>query len=86
MERMTRAKERRKRRNTVVAAKKAKPEYVLLVRSCSLSYLDVIQSEDYSEEGRGGSARLDRFSMPPLPDCSSHTPFYTPATTPRESQ
>ena len=86
MERMTRAKERRKRRNTVVAAKKAKPEYVLLVRSCSLSYLDVIQSEDYNEEGRGGSGRLDRFSMPPLPDYSSHTTFYTPATTPRESQ
>ena len=68
LERMTRSKERRKRRNTVVAAKKAKPEYVLLMRSCSLSYLDVIQSEDYDEEGRAGTGKQDRFSMPPLPN------------------
>ena len=68
LERMTRTKERRKRRNTVVAAKKAKPEYVLLPRSCSLSYLDVIQSEVYNEEGRVSPGRQDRFSMPPLPN------------------
>ena len=70
VERLTRAKEKRKRRNTVVAAKKAKPEYVLLVRSCSLSYLDVIQSEDFNEEGRGAGSGSGsgRFSMPPLPD------------------
>ena len=79
VEKMGKAKEIRKRRHTVVAAKKAKPEYVLVPRSCSLSYLDVIQSQDYNEEGRP-----DRFSMPPLPDYNSDRTLSTPATTSRE--
>ena len=74
VERLGMAREKRKRRNTVVTARRAKPEYVLLVRSCSLSYLDLIQSEAFTGEGGGSSsARVDRFSMPPLPDYSDRT-------------
>ena len=70
VERLTRSKKARRRRNTVVAARRAKQEYELVVRSSSLSQLDVLQSEDYNEEAGGGSGcgRLDRFSMPPWPD------------------
>ena len=69
VERLARSKERKKRRNTVVAMTRAKPEYDLKIRSCSLSYLDVIQSEDYSGASAG---RIDRFSMPPLTDHNSN--------------
>ena len=81
VERMARSRERRKRRNTVVAARKTKPEYVLRLRSSSLSHLDVLQSQDFSEERRS-----DRFSMPPLPDYNQDRPVLvsTSPTTPRE--
>ena len=56
-ERETRLKERLKRRNTVVEVNKSSPEYILTIRSKSLSYLDVIPPE----ESRG-----ERFSLPPI--------------------
>ena len=63
IERDKRSKETLQRRNTVVALNKTKPDYILMLKSSSLSYLDVFNSGPCTEE----AVRTDRFSMPPLP-------------------
>ena len=57
LEKEIRLKEKVKRRNTVVERTKSSPEYILTIRSKSLSYLDVIPAEE---------SRVERFSLPPL--------------------
>ena len=63
LERENRMQERKRRRNTVVELKRSSPDYVLKTRARSLSYIDVLQSGDYTADG---CSRQDRFSMPPV--------------------
>ena len=52
---------KKKRINTMIDGMFMKPMFSLLIRSKSLSYLEIIQP---GEEEK----KLERFSMPPLPD------------------
>ena len=52
------------RRNTMIEGMFLKPMFSVLIRSKSLSYLEIIQP---SEEER----KMERFSLPPLPDYDS---------------
>ena len=63
VERERRQREQVKRRNTLMEGMKTVPEYSLLIRSKSLSYLDVIQTQGGSLDQ---SPKTERFSMPPL--------------------
>ena len=69
VERARREKERVRRRNTVIEGMRTSPEYSLLIRAKSLTYLDVVQtSNDHCSPNKTDQ----RFSMPPLVDCNSN--------------
>ena len=55
---------KKKRRHTMIEGMYTEPMFSVLIRSKSLSYLEVIQT---SEDTR----KTDRFSLPPLPDYDS---------------
>ena len=66
-------REKVKRRNTVMEGMTTEPEYSLLIRSKSLTYLDVIlnQGEPVKKTPQSSPKTAERFSMPPLVDYNS---------------
>lgn len=68
-----REREKVKRRNTVMEGMTTEPEYSLLIRSKSLTYLDVIlnQGETVKKQPQPSPKTTERFSMPPLVDYNS---------------
>ena len=68
-----REREKVKRRNTVMEGMTTEPEYSLLIRSKSLTYLDVIlnQGEMVKKQPQPSPKTAERFSMPPLVDYNS---------------
>ena len=71
-----REREQIKRRNTVMEGMRTDPEYSLLIRSKSLTYLDVILNQGEAVQIQDvpqlSSKTTERFSMPPLVDYSSN--------------
>ena len=59
-----REKLKKKRRNTMIEGMHTEPMFSVLISSKSLSYLEIIQT---NEDAR----KTDRFSLPPLPDYDS---------------
>ena len=58
---------RKKRRNTMFEGMFMEPKVNIMLRSKSLSYLEIIKPTEEEER------KLERFSLPPLPACESIT-------------
>ena len=59
-----REKLQKKRRHTILEGMHTEPMFSVLIRSKSLSYLEIIQTNEDTK-------KTDRFSLPPLPDYDS---------------